>query len=187
MNERQRRVTVAVVVLVAVVATLVTLMAVLLADGDEAPVAVTPRIDLIDEALRAVGERYGGPQPLFEVSADLAGVSVVVAREAGTDAESTLMAEQLFYDDGVLSEAESLGEAAGATFFPAAVMIETRGFFDEINADLDDPVISDVAITGGPDGAVVYDATVLSDEGGVLLVLLGGDGRVQGVQPVAGG
>ena len=43
-------------------------------------------------------------------------------------------------------------------------------------------MIVDFAIQGGPDGTVVYDATVASDSGGVLRVLLGPDGGILGAQ-----
>ena len=40
----------------------------------------------------------------------------------------------------------------------------------------------DFAIQGGPNDTVVYDASIASDGGGVLLVLLGPDGTIQGAQ-----
>ena len=60
---------------------------------------------------------------------------------------------------------------------------DTETIFDALRDELDDPVIVDFAVQGS-EGGPVYDATVASDSGGVLLVLLGADGRVLAVQAV---
>ena len=75
----------------------------------------------------------------------------------------------------------SLGEADGATFGADDVDVDPDLVFSGIQSELDDPEIVDFAVQGGPDG-VIYDATVRSDAGGVLLVLLRGDGEVLAVQ-----
>ena len=54
--------------------------------------------------------------------------------------------------------------------------------FDRVRAELDDPVIVDFTVQGGSDGSVTYDATVASESGGRLLVLLDANGEILGVQ-----
>ncbi len=136
-----------------------------------------PLVGDIDEAIEAVEDWYGAPQDYFEISATLQQVSIIVA----VGDHSTT--EQAFFVDGALVEpASSQGYAAGdPTFIAADVDFNPDTIFDEISTKLDSPVLIDFAITGSPDG-VIYDATVASDEGGVLLVLLGPDGEVLGVQ-----
>ena len=51
-----------------------------------------------------------------------------------------------------------------------------------VRAELDDPVIVDFTVQGGSDGSVIYDATVASESGGRLLVLLDANGEILGVQ-----
>ena len=141
-------------------------------DQSDAPL---PIVDQIAPALAAVDAHYGSPQDFFEASADLEGVGVIVALDDAT------AAERFRFEGGELSEPEPLGEASGATFRSADVEFDTGTIFDALRDELDDPVIVDFAVQGSEGGAV-YDATVTSDNGGVLLVLLGADGRVLAVQ-----
>ncbi len=136
-----------------------------------------PVVELIDEAIEATERHYGAPQEYFEISANLERVSVVVAVDGATAAE-----QSSYEPGGGFTVPEPVGAATGATFGADAVAFDAERIFDGIRAELDDPVILDFAIQGGPDGAVVFDATVASDAGGRLLVLLAPDGRVLGVQ-----
>ena len=145
-------------------------------DDDESD-APPPVVDQIAPALAAVDAQYGAPQDFFEASADLEGVGVIVAVDDAT------AAERFRFENGELSEPEVLGEASGATFRAEDVAFDTETIFDALRDELDDPVIVDFAVQGS-EGGPVYDATVASDSGGVLLVLLGADGRVLAVQAV---
>ena len=144
--------------------------------GDEGA-APEPRVDLIPEALAAVEEHYGAPQEYFEVSATLDSVGFIVAVDDATAAE-----QGSYGADGTFTAPVDVGEASGSTFTRAAIDVEPDRIFDRIRDELDDPVIVDFAVQGGPDGAVIYDATIASEAGGVLLVLLGPDGTINGVQ-----
>jgi hypothetical protein len=135
-----------------------------------------PVVDQIDNALAAVAAIYPDEPEYFEVSADLERVTVIVAVDRAT------AAERGSYEDGMLTGPEPVGEASGAVFTADSVDFEMCDIFDQVRAELDDPVIIDFAITGGPDGKVVYDATVASGSGGVILVLLGADGTILGAQ-----
>lgn len=133
-----------------------------------------PRVSDIDDALAAVETELGGPQQYFELSADLSQVTLFVESAGG--------ATPYVYADRALLPGDTVAGATGATFTARAVAFEEDRIFDRIRAELDDPAIIDFAVQGGPAGAVVYDATVASKAGGVLLVLLAADGEILGVQ-----
>ncbi len=136
-----------------------------------------PVVDLIPDAIAAIEEHYGAPQEYFEVSAGLDAVGFVVAVDGAT------MAEQSSYEaDGGFTVPEPVGEASGETFTADEIDFDPDRIFDRLRDELDDPVIVDLAIQGGPNDTVVYDASIASDGGGVLLVLLRADGAILGAQ-----
>lgn len=135
-----------------------------------------PVVELIAPAVELVDDLYGGAPEYFEVSADRQRVSLIVALDDGT-------AEQVFFcGEAGRTDPEALGEADGSTFTGDAIDIDPATIFSPLDEALDDPEIVDFAVTGAGDGATVYDATVMSGAGGVLLVLLAADGEVLAVQ-----
>lgn len=132
---------------------------------------------LIPAALADVAEFYGAPPEYFEVSASADTVGFVVAVEGATAAE-----QGSWTPDGGLVAPEPVGEASGATFTADQIDIDPDQVFDQLRDELDDPAIVDFAVQGGPDRSVLYDATVASESGGTLLVLLAADGAILGVQ-----
>ncbi len=151
------------------------LLAVAACGGDDA--SPGPLVDQIDEAISAVEQHYGAPQQYFEVSANLEEVNVIVAVDGATAAE-----QGAFSADAGLTVPEPVGPANGSTFLSEAVTFDPDVIFDQLRDELDDPVIVDFAIRGTAGGSVIYDATVASDSGGVLLVLLGPTGQILGAQ-----
>jgi len=143
--------------------------------GDAAPAG--PRVDLIPDAVAAVEEFYGAPQEYFEVSAGLESVGVIVAVDDATAAE-----QGSYSAEGVLTPPQAVGPADGQTFTADQIDLDPDEIFDQLRRELDDPAIIDLAIQGGPNDTVVYDATIASESGGVLLVLLGPTGRILAVQ-----
>lgn len=142
--------------------------------GESGPL---PVVGEISAAIEAVEEHYGAPQDYFEISADLERVSVIVAADGAT------AAEQGYYEpDGGFTVPEPVGEASGSTFRADALDIDAGTIFSAIRDELDDPVIIDFAVQGSADGSAIYDATVAGERGGVLLVLLAGDGSILAVQ-----
>jgi hypothetical protein len=136
-----------------------------------------PIVDRIDDAIFAVETHYQAPQDYFEISATESVVSVIVAVEGAT------RAEQAFWDpDGGFVEPVSIGPMDRPTFRSGDLDFDPGGVLDRLRDELPESEIVDFAVTGVGDGAVVYDARVQSDQGGVLLVLLGADGRILGVQ-----
>lgn len=135
-----------------------------------------PLVGDIDAAIKAVEAWYGAPQDYFEISANLQQVSVIVATGDGT-------AEQAFLVAGEFVEPAAIGEAeeSSQTFVADEVDFDPDTIFHDISDHLECPVLIDFAITGSTSG-VLYDTTVASSEGGVLLVLLGPDGEVKAVQ-----
>ena len=145
--------------------------------SDSGSASPGPAVDLVPDAIAAIEEHYGAPQEYFEISAGLDSVGFVVAVDGAT------MAEQGRYDvDGGLTVPEPVGEASGETFTADEIDVDPDRIFVRLREELDDPVIVDLAIQGGPGDTVVYDATIASEGGGVLLVLLGPDGAILGVQ-----
>jgi hypothetical protein len=141
-------------------------------DADE---SAAPRVDLIADAIAASTLQYGSEQRFFEISADRQRVSLIVSTADGA-------AEQSFFcgDDGY-GAPESLGPADGATFGAAEVDLDPDLVLSGVTEELPDAEIIDFVVQGAPDG-VIYDATLLSDAGGTILVLLGRDGEVLAVQ-----
>jgi hypothetical protein len=143
--------------------------------GDGAPGGILT--DRIDDAIFAVETHYQAPQDFFEISATSEQVSVIVAVDDAT------AAEQAFWDpeDGLV-EPVPRGDATGATFRAQDLDFDPDRILDRVAEELPDSEIVDLAITGGGQGAVIYDAQVRSEQGGILLVRLGSDGSILGVQ-----
>ena len=144
--------------------------------GDGVDTAV-PIVDRIPDAVAAVEAHYGAPQEYFEISARLDSVGFVVAVDDATAAE-----QGSWTPEGGIEGPEPAGEASGATFSADQVDLDPDRIFDRLQDELDDPAIIDLAIQGGPNGTVIYDASIASESGGALLVLLGSDGEIQAVQ-----
>ena len=142
--------------------------------GDDAePAAPHPLVADVPAALDAFAELGEGSQ-LFQVSGTPDRVELI--QRVDTEAVG------FTFDDGVLSDGESLGPADGFTFTADDVQFDPGHVLDGITEALDEPTITRFEIVGGPDGPV-YSASVLSDAGGTLLVDLAPDGKVLGVVP----
>jgi hypothetical protein len=134
-----------------------------------------PVVDLIGPAIDLAEDLYGSDPEFFEISADRQRVSLVVADD-GT-------ANQVFYcGQGGYVPATALGDASGATFDAGSVDFDPDEIFVQLAEELDDPDIADFAMVGDGEGGVVYDATVQSSAGGILLVRLSPTGAVLAVQ-----
>lgn len=141
-------------------------------DADEAD---APRLDLLLEAVDVLEGHYGAAQRYYEISVDRQRVSLIVADDAGNAAQS------FYCGDAGLGLPEPLGEAAGATFVAGDLDLDPDQVLSGVQDELDDPTILDFVVQAAPDG-VLYDATVQSDAGGILLVLLSPTGEVLAVQ-----
>ena len=73
-------------------------------------------------------------------------------------------------------------EADGTHFAGESIDLDPDLILDRILEELDASTVLDLAIQGSPDGRPVYDARVRGSRGGILLVLLGPDGAILGVQ-----
>ena len=141
--------------------------ALLLLVGCSAPSspADLPRVDLIKEAVSELGPDL----EYFEVPADATGVTLVLA-------------EVHRFEDGRLARIAEPVEADGPHFTGQSIDLDPDLIFDRILEELDASTVLDLAIQGSPDGRPVYDARVRGSRGGILLVLLGPDGAILGVQ-----
>jgi hypothetical protein len=148
------------------------------------PEVARPVVGEIPVAIGALETRLGAGLEYFEVSADLRGVTMVLAEtEQDSSGEPLGMYATTFRWEGgeLTSDGETLS-AEGATFQASAIEINSESLFEQIDDELSTPVIVDVAIQGTGTGSTVIDATVVNEKGGTLLVLLSGDGRILGVQ-----
>ncbi|NBV03822.1 MAG: hypothetical protein EBS10_06555, partial [Acidimicrobiia bacterium] len=85
-------------------------------------------------------------------------------------------------EDGRLARIAEPVEADGTHFAGESIDLDPDLIFDRILEELDASTVLDLAIQGSPDGRPVYDARVRGSRGGILLVLLGPDGAILGVQ-----
>ena len=147
-----------------------------------------PQAGQIPVAIDAMNALFGGAPDLdyFEISADLTGVTLVLA-ETSMDSDSGQLkgafATQYRWEDGSLDQVGDTVSAEGVVFRGSAVQIDPDVIFSGIEADLDDPLIVDLAVQGaGTDGGLVIDVSIENSKGGRLLVLVNPEGRVLGVQ-----
>lgn len=146
-----------------------------------------PLVEEIPAAISAMNEVYGGVADLeyFEISADLTGVSLVLAEHEmssdSADIEATFATSFRWQDDS-LDQVGETAQAEGATFLGSQVVIDPKVIFSRIEDELDGPSIVDLAVQGSGTGDVVIDVTVENSKGGRLLVLVDASGRVLGVQ-----
>ena len=140
-------------------------------------------VDRIDDAIAAVESHYQAPQDYVEISTTDSVVSLIVAVDDGDDGDDGDAAEQAFWstEEGLVDPVP-VGPMDRPTFRSDAVDFDPESVLDRVRDELPDSEIVDFAVTGAGDGAVVYDARVQSQQGGVLLVLLAGDGRILGAQ-----
>lgn len=136
-----------------------------------------PLVERIDDAIVAVESHYEAPADFVEISATQSVVSLIVAVDDGAGTEQAFWSP----DDGLV-EPVPVATDGRPTFRSDALDFRPDRMFDQLRDELPNSEIVDFAITGAGDGAVVYDARLQSEQGGVLLVLLDGDGRILGAQ-----
>lgn len=145
-----------------------------------------PLVRSIDDAVDALRSELSIDDPdLFEVAVDLSGVTLVLAEteiDGDTGDVTGTFATPYRWQDGEIERTGDTAPADGAVFRSSAIAVDPDRIFERIRDELDDPDIVDLVIQGGPDGTTVIDATVVNARGGTLLVLLGSDGAILGVQ-----
>lgn len=139
-------------------------------DGD-------PIVARIDDAIDAAEAHYGTPPDFYEVSATETVVGMIVSVDDGSGAEQSFWSP----DDGFVTPV-AVEPVDRPTFPPGAIDFRPDVVLDQVREELPGSEIIDFAVTGAGDGLVVYDARLRSEQGGVILVLLAGDGRILGAQ-----
>jgi hypothetical protein len=134
-----------------------------------------PRVDWIDETFAAVAAARDEEAAYVEVSATIEHVDAIV--RDGDGANAVLYR----YDGDTLDGPGEPRDDARSTFTADQVTLDPDRIFDGIREELSDPAIIDVAVRKEGE-ALIIDATVAGDQGGVLLVLLGPEGQVLGLQ-----
>jgi hypothetical protein len=145
-------------------------------DGDAAE--GLPKVELIDPAVAAVADELGAAPELLEVAATLEGVDIIVRTAASDDGDAALYRYDA--DDGLTGPIEPRIDER-ETFSPDQIDIQPDRLFDQISEELPDTAVLDFAIYVDG-GVVVNDATLASENGGVMFVLLSGDGQIGGLQ-----
>jgi hypothetical protein len=145
------------------------------ASGDEGPPDAQPRVDWIEAMFAAIAAARGEQPTYLEVSATLDRVDAIV-RDG--DAAGAVLYR---YDGQSLDGPREPRDDERATFSADQVTLDPDRIFDGIREELSEPAIIDVAVRKEGE-ALVIDATVAGDQGGILLVLLGPEGQVLGLQ-----
>ncbi len=141
-------------------------------DGDD---NVTPVLDQIAPAVAAIEAELGGPQQYFEINATPQLVNLFVAIDGATRVAPYV------YVGGELAPAADPAGAEGPTFGSESLSFDPDAVLDAVGAELPDADVELFSIAGNP---VQYRASVQSDDGGALEVVVAADGRVLSVDPV---
>lgn len=134
-----------------------------------------PRVDLIDDAITALETKLGAAQQYFEINATAKLVNVFVALNDGK------VTQPWVYLDGELSSREGQS-ASGFTFVKGAVDFDPGKVLSQVQTQLPQSQPDVFFIEGGEGGTVRYSVAVTSPQGGQLVVVVAGDGKVLSVE-----
>ena len=132
------------------------------------------RVDEIDDAVKALEAKLGGPQDFFEINATTSLVNMIVALNDGK------VAQPWVYFGGDLSSTEG-APADGFSFASSALDLDPDKVLGKLQAELPQSHPDLFFIEGGEGGVVRYSVAVTSSEGGQLIVVVGPDGAIQSV------
>lgn len=134
-----------------------------------------PRVDLVDDAVTALETELGAPQEYFEINATARLVNLFVALN-----DSELVQPWVFLD-GELTSTEGQ-EATGSSFTTEAIDFDPDTVLSHVQTELPQSNPDVFFIEGGEGGIVRYSVAVTSRQGGQLVVVVAGDGRVLSVE-----
>jgi hypothetical protein len=134
-----------------------------------------PRVDLIDDAITALETKLGGGQQYFEINATAKLVNLFVALNDGK------IAQPWVYLDGELSSSDGQ-PASGFTFEKGAVDFDPDAVLTQVEAQLAQSRPDVFFIEAGAGGVVRYSVAVTSPQGGQLVAVVAGDGKVLSVE-----
>jgi hypothetical protein len=134
------------------------------------------RVDEIPSAVKAVETRLGGMQRYSEINATPSEVNLFVVDADGRESAYV-------YRKGRLEPPADTQRAQGATFAAADIEFDPDKVLGEVAKELPDAAVLTFSVqpSGGVGTQLV--ATVQSDKGGQISVLLAPDGRILGAQP----
>jgi hypothetical protein len=133
------------------------------------------RIDEIPAAVKAVEAQLGGVQRYSEINATPSEVNLFVVDAAGRESAYV-------FRKGRLEPPPDSQPAQGATFAAADIEFDPREVLGQVRKQLPDAEVLTFSVQPGGDSTQLV-ATVQSDQGGRISVLLAPDGRILGAQP----
>ena len=133
-----------------------------------------PLVGLVDDAVKALESKLGGPQQFFEINATAHLINLIVALNDGK------VAQPWVYLDGELSSTEGAA-ATGFSFAGSALDFDPDKVLSKLQAELPESSPDLFFIEGGEGGIVRYSVAVTSKQGGQLVVVVGPDGSVRSV------
>lgn len=138
--------------------------------------SAVPRVDLIDDAIKALETELGGPQRFFEINATPKLVNLFLSLNDGA------MSQAWVYFDGELSSQEAR-PASGHTFASSALKFDGDTVLDQVRKELPTTRLDVFEILGGVNDAVQYTLGATSAEGGGLIINVAVDGKITTVAP----
>ena len=136
-------------------------------------------LELLEPAVAAVEAERGGPQRYTEINVQTDLVNLFVALDDGTELAYVYRA------DGLDVPTEAQAQPGGAEPFALDdVPLDVVATFDDVlAAEVPDSALVALTLAPRPESGLVWTATLLSTQGGVLDVLISPNGAILGAAP----
>lgn len=140
--------------------------------------AASDAVVSIERAVEAVDAELGGPQAFFEVTTTAQITNVFVAVD-----DASAVVAYVWFDGELQAPAPREDGASGNVFSAADLDLDPSTFLATVEDDLPNTSIGAVSVVGDGDGAA-YVLAGCSQAGGLLDIVVTGDGAIVSVDPV---